>query len=207
MRKWKQVMVAASAVAMMGVVAGCASKEAETTNAPVETTIEAVEPDTAEDDITAKDPGTIDERELVSENFPYGNPVVDIPRMFEDMGSLLGEDDDKTVFLLGDGIVNKEEDDTVSSRQYTMKVLDSSTTTDVLYNEGKVVEIQMVLDEADLESCKKQLDESLKLEGALKKTKNDGSDMQSYVWELSDCTVELLESYYTVSIKITGNTP
>lgn len=204
MRKWNQIMVAASAVAVMGIFTGCASKNTETT-APVETTAEAVtEAESPTDDIIAEQPESVDERELVDAANPYGNPVVDIPKMVEDLGSLLGEDDEKTVFLLGEGVAVTDENGSVSSRQYNMKLMDLPTVTDIIYNEDKVAGIQLVLEGADAENCKKQLGESFKASGKAEETTNDGSDIDSMTWNVSGYTVELLNAFDTVSLQITG---
>lgn len=198
MRKWNRYAVIAAAIVAMGIFTACTSKEPAETTA-VETTAEQ----TSTEDLEVKEPETIDDREMVTTGAEYGNPVVDLSRMVEDFTGLLGQSDASTVALLGEGQILPEEGEELSLRQYSMKVFDKETVTDVMYNEGKVVGIQLVPDAADMQTCLEQLTESLGEPASESDKENDGNTAQSVIWETENGQVELLDSYGTVSLQIT----
>lgn len=200
MRKLNKYMLVASAVAVMGIFTGCASNNENATTAATEA---ATVPESVTADLEVKDPGTIDERENVTTGEEYGNPVVDLKRMAEDFGGLLGQTDDKTVALLGEGVMEPAEGEEISVREYKMRVFDTETITDVLYNEEKVVGIQLIPDGITAEECQTQLTEALGEAGSVEEKTNDGNSMQSILWTVGNYNVEVLDAYGIVSIQIT----
>lgn len=203
MKKSSKYLVIASAVAVMGIFSGCASKGAGETTA-AETTI--AESTTVSESTTgesgAKLPETADDRELVSEGEGYGNPVVDVKLMAEDFVGLIGQTDDKVVALLGEGIIAPEDKEAVSLREYNMELFGGSVVTDTMYDEGKVTGFLIALEGTDMATYQKQFTEALGEPESAKTGTNDGSAVESATWKVEGANLELTKAYDVISVQI-----
>lgn len=201
MRKWNRMVLITSAIMAMGVFTACTSTTKTETTTPIETT--APQEITAAD-TTAKQPETFDERELVSAGEGYGNPVVDLKKMFEDFGGLIGQPDDKTTALLGEGTIEPTEGEPVSTRQYAMEVFGVDTVTDVFYDGDQVSMIQLIPEGIDRVFCTEEINEALGTKGTEKTSTNDGSEIHTVTWVLEKVSVVVREAFDTVTVEVIG---
>lgn len=200
MKRKNKYAIIALAFTVTGIFTGCKSTELKETTI-AETKAEVTSESTTASDITAMQPETADEREMVSVGEEYGNPVSDIKKMFEDFGSLMGQDDDKVTALLGEGTMVPEKGQEVSLRSYNMKIFDTEAATDVYYDQGKVSSFQIVFAESDFSAYEAQITKVL---GTPEKEeeKSGESNRQAYKWNMSDCDIELVSAFDTVSIQM-----
>lgn len=207
MKKTNKYLVIASAIAVMGIFSGCAAKsDAETTAAETtaaETTISestaALESTT--DESAAMIPESADDRELVSEGEGYGAPIVDVKKMAEDFVSLLGQTDDKVVALLGEGDYPPEEP-IVTEREYRMELFGEGIITIATYEESKVSGFNIIFEGTDMGAYQKQFTEALGAPESTNKGKNDGSDVESAIWNISGANLQLTKAFDEITLQI-----
>lgn len=202
MRKSSKYLVIASAVAVMGIFTGCASKNAAETTAVETTVAETTVSESTTTDTAAQLPESSDDRELVSDGEGYGNPVVDIKKMAEDFVGLIGQTDDEVVTLLGEGVIAPEDETAVSLREYNMELFGEDVITDVMYDEDKVTGFLIALSGTDMDTYEKQLTDALGTPEDTKTSTNDGSTIQNSMWKVSGANVELTKAYDVISLQI-----
>lgn len=202
MGKSSKYLVIASAVAVMGIFTGCASKNAAETTAVETTVAETTVSESTTTDTAAQLPESSDDRELVSDGEGYGNPVVDIKKMAEDFVGLIGQTDDEVVTLLGEGVIAPEDETAVSLREYNMELFGEDVITDVMYDEDKVTGFLIALSGTDMDTYEKQLTDALGTPEDTKTSTNDGSTIQNSMWKVSGANVELTKAYDVISLQI-----